>query len=152
MASRTRPLTAAIALATALVLSPVLTGCGALEGIIEQATGGEVNVSIGSLPDGWPAEVPVIDGEIIGGGTANTDDGAPGWNVTIKVESEAAYDEIKAQLEAAGFEDLQTGDVDGSEQVASGGFKNDNYGVLVAVTGAEGNYVANYTVIEGGME
>ena len=28
---------------------------------IEQATGGEVNVSIGNLPDGWPAEVPVIE-------------------------------------------------------------------------------------------
>jgi hypothetical protein len=135
----------------ALVLSPVLTGCGMLEGIIEQATGGEVDVSIGSLPDGWPAEVPVIDGEIIGGGAANTDDGEPGWNVTIKVD-ENAFGEIQSQLEAAGFEAVDAGDVDGGDQITSGAFKNANYGVLVAVTGAEGNYVANYTVIEGGME
>lgn len=149
--TRTRTLSTAIALAAAIVLAPALTGCGMLEGIIEQATGGEVNVSIGSLPDGWPAEVPVIDGEIIGGGTANTDDGAPGWNVTIKVD-ETAFGDIKSQLEAAGFVPIEAGELDGAEEITSGAFKNANYGVLVAVTGAEGNFVANYTVIEGGIE
>lgn len=146
---RTRTLSTVIALATALVLAPALTGCGALEGIIEQATGGEVNVSIGSLPDGWPAEVPVIDGEIIGGGTADTDDGTPGWNVTIKVDDESAFDDIAAQLGEAGFESLDAGDLDGGENLTSGMFKNDTYGVIVAVTGADGNFVANYTVVEG---
>ena len=152
MASRTRPLTAAIALTAALVLAPALTGCGALEGIIEQATGGEVNISIGSLPDGWPAEVPVIDGEIIGGGTADTEDGTPGWNVTIKVESEDSFAEIASQLEGAGFESIEASEIDGGDKITSGAYKNDNYGVLVAVTGAEGNFVANYTVIDGGLE
>ena len=147
MKFRTR--SAIIALAGALILAPALTGCGMLEGIIEQASDGQIDVSMGSLPDGWPEEVPVIDGEILVGGSADTDDGTPGWNVTIKVDSESAYEEIAAQLIDAGFEDLQTGDVDGGTEITSGGFKNDNYGVLVAVTGAEGNYVANYTVIEG---
>jgi len=147
--SRTRPLTAAIALATALVLAPALTGCGALEGLIEQATGGEVNVSIGSLPDGWPAEVPVVDGEIIGGGTANSDDGTPGWNVTIKVDDESAFEGIATQLGDAGFEKVDAGELDGGENLTSGMFKNDTYGVIVAVTGADGNFVANYTVVEG---
>jgi len=150
MSRRTRPLTAAIALATALLLAPALTGCGAIEGIIEQATGGEVNVSIGSLPEGWPAEVPVIDGEIIGGGTANAEDGTPGWNATIKVEDETAYDDIKAQLEGAGFTTAEAGELDGGESITSGAFTNENYGVFVAVTGADGNFVANYTVVEGG--
>ncbi len=147
--SRTRPLTTVIALATAIVLAPALTGCGGLEGIIEQATGGEVNVSIGSLPDGWPAEVPVIDGEIIGGGTANTDDGTPGWNVTIKVDDEGAFDDIASQLTDAGFEPVDAGELDGGDNLTSGLFKNDTYGVIVAVTGADGNFVANYTVVEG---
>ena len=146
---RTRPLTAAIALATALVLAPALTGCGAIEGIIEQATGGEVNVSIGSLPDGWPAEVPVIDGDIIGGGTANSDDGTPGWNATIKVDDESVFDDIAAQLTDAGFEKIDAGELDGGDTVTSGAFKNDTYGVFVAVTGADGSFVANYTVVEG---
>lgn len=146
---KTRPLTAAIALATTLVLAPALTGCSGLEGLIEQATGGEVNVSIGSLPDGWPAEVPVIDGEIIAGGTANAEDGTPGWNVTIKVDDKTAFDDIASQLGAAGFEPVEAGEFDGGENIASGMFKNENYGVIVAVTGAEGNFVANYTVVEG---
>ena len=152
MASRTRPLTAAIALTAALVLSPALTGCGMLEGIIEQASDGAIDVSMGSLPDGWPAEVPVIDGEIIVGGAADTDDGTPGWNVTITVDDAAAFDAIAAQLEDAGFTQVDVPDTDGSADVASGAFSNENYGVYVAVTGADGKFVANYTVIEGGLE
>ena len=151
MNTRTRRLTTAIAIASALVFAPVLTGCGALEGIIEQATGGEVNVSMGNLPDGWPAEVPVIDGEILIGGTTTTDDGTPGWNVTIKVESEETFAEIAAQLTDAGFESVDAGELDGGDAITSGAFKNANYGVLVAVTGAEGNFVANYTVVEGDL-
>ena len=152
MNTRTRRISTAIAIATALVLAPMLSGCSGLEGIIEQATGGEVDVSMGSLPDGWPAEVPVIEGQILFGGTADTDDGTPGWNVTIKVESETAFDAIAADLTGAGFEAVDAGELDGGDTITSGAFKNDNYGVLVAVTGSEGNFVANYTVIEGGLE
>jgi hypothetical protein len=147
--SRTRPLAAVIALATALAIAPALTGCSALEGIINEATGGEVNVSIGRLPDGWPAEVPVIEGDILGGGAANSDDGTPGWNVTITVDDESAFDAIASQLTDAGFEPVDAGQLDGGDNLTSGMFKNDSYGVIVAVTGAEGNYVANYTVVEG---
>jgi hypothetical protein len=152
MNTRTRRFSTVIAIATALVLAPPLSGCSNLEGIIEQATGGEVDVSMGSLPDGWPAEVPVIEGQILFGGTADTDDGTPGWNVTIKVESETAFDAIAADLIGAGFESVDAGELDGGDTITSGAFKNDNYGVLVAVTGSEGNFVANYTVIEGGLE
>ena len=152
MSRRPRSLSTAIALATALVLAPALTGCGGIEGLIEQATGGEVNVSIGSLPDGWPTEVPVIDGDIIAGGTAANDSDNPGWNVTIKVENEAAFADIKAQLEGAGFESVDAGELDGGDTISSGAFKNANYGVLVAVSGSDGAFVANYTVIDGGFE
>ncbi len=149
MNTHARRLTTAIALASALVLAPVLTGCAALEGIVEQATGGQVNVSTGSLPDGWPADVPVIDGQILFGGTTKADDGTPIWNVTIKVESETAFDSIATQLEGAGFASVDAGELDGGDTITSGAFKNDVYGVLVAVTGTDGNFVANYTVAEG---
>lgn len=142
----------AIALAATLLIAPTLSGCGGIEGLIEQATGGEVNVSIGSLPDGWPSEVPVIDGDIIAGGTAADDSDNPGWNVTIKVENEAAFTEIKNQLEGAGFESVDAGELDGGDTITSGAFKNANYGVLVAVSGSDGAFVANYTVIDGGFE
>jgi len=142
----------AIALAATLLIAPTLSGCGGIEGLIEQATGGEVNVSIGSLPDGWPSEVPVIDGDIIAGGTAADDSDNPGWNVTIKVENEAAFTDIKNQLEGAGFEPVDAGELDGGDTITSGAFKNANYGVLVAVSGSDGAFVANYTVIDGGFE
>jgi hypothetical protein len=144
-----RRLPAALALATALMLAPALSGCGAIEGLIEQASGGELDVSMGSLPSGWPDEVPVIDGDILIGGTTTGSDDAPGWNATIKVDGTSAMDEIRDQLEGAGFEKLDTGELAGSDAVASGAFKNDRYGVFVAVTGADDNYVANYTVVEG---
>ena len=139
----------ALALAAAILIAPALTGCtGMLEGIIEQATDGQVNVSIGSLPDGWPAEIPVIDGDIIGGGAAPDDSGNTGWNVTITAK-EDSFATIQSQLEGAGFTRVETPDVDGTDALASGMFSNGTYGVLVAVSGAEGSFVANYTVIEG---
>jgi len=127
----------------------MLTGCGALEGIIEQATGGEVDVSMGSLPEGWPADVPVTDGDVVVGGKTTDDNGAPIFNATIKVESDSVFADIEAQLIGAGFEKLEAGDVDGGDSINTGFFKNDTYGVIVAVTGTEGQFVANYTVVEG---
>ena len=138
-----------IAIASALVLAPMLAGCGAVEGIIEQATGGQVDVSMGSLPEGWPAEVPVTDGDIIVGGKTTDEGGAPVYNATIKVESEAVFADIEAQLLGAGFEKVEAGDVDGGDSISTGFFKNATYGVVVAVTGTEGQFVANYTVVEG---
>lgn len=138
-----------LAIASALVLAPMLTGCGALEGIIEQATGGEVDVSMGSLPEGWPADVPVTDGDVVVGGKTTDENGAPIFNATIKVESDSVFADIEAQLIGAGFEKLEAGDVDGGDSINTGFFKNDTYGVIVAVTGTEGQFVANYTVVEG---
>jgi len=149
MKKSARGVWAAIAIASALVLAPTLTGCGAVEGIIEQATGGEVDVSMGSLPAGWPADVPVADGDIIVGGKTTDEAGAPVYNATIKVKSESVFDEIEAQLIGAGFEKVEAGDVDGGDSISTGFFKNATYGVIVAVTGTEGQFVANYTVVEG---
>lgn len=149
MSTTLRRRTAAIAIASALVLAPMLSGCSVIEGIIEQASGGKINVSTGSLPDGWPSEVPVTDGQILVGGVADDDNGNPVWNVTIKVESEAAFADIQTQLEGAGFEHVDAGELDGGDTITSGAFKNDTYGVLVAVTGADNNFVANYTVAKG---
>jgi hypothetical protein len=142
---RTASRTTAAAVAAVLLIAP-LSGCGMVEGIIEQATGGALNISVGSLPDGWPSDVPVIDGDIIGGGAFTGDDGTPGWNATIKVESEAAFDEIATGLSDAGFERAEAGEFDAGDDLTSGGFQNGTYLVFVAVTGAEGNFVANYTV------
>lgn len=138
-----------IAIASVLVFAPMLSGCGAIEGIIEQASGGEVDVSMGSLPEGWPTEVPVTDGDIIVGGKTTDEGGAPVYNATIKVASDSVFADIEAQLLGAGFEKVEAGDVDGGDSISTGFFKNATYGVVVAVTGTEGQFVANYTVVEG---
>jgi hypothetical protein len=147
MSTIRKRLTVALLVSTALLVAPAMSGCSALEGIIEQVTGGDVNVSVGSLPDGWPTEVPVIDGDILGGATTKADDGTPIWNVTIKGDSNSA-DDVATQLEDAGFEAVDLPGEVGSGDLAQA-FKNDTYGVLVAVTGADDNWVVNYTVAEG---
>ena len=127
-----------------LLLVPLLSGCGMIEGAISQATGGDVDVSIGSLPDGWPTEVPVTEGDIIGGGSAETD-GEPVWNVTVKTSTNV-FDAISAQLTSAGFTAVDTGPLEGTDNVSGGAFTNDAYSVLVGVSGDADAWIVNYTV------
>ena len=141
---RTR-ITAPIAIVMALLLAPALSGCfgNPIENIIEDATGGEVDLPGTTLPEGFPSEVPLIDGEVIFG-TAFGDGATKVYNVSVKVGGAEAFEEIKTQLEDAGF----TSNVDGSiDAGGTGGFSNDTWSVLVVVTndGGEG-FIANYTV------
>jgi hypothetical protein len=98
------------------------------------------------VPDGFPTnEVPLIDGEIVYGGSV-TAEGATVFNVTIKVPDASAMDTITGQLEGAGF--TGSGST-GAEGVQGSGavFSSDKWGVLVVVSedGSNG-FVANYTV------
>lgn len=144
---RTR-VTAPIAIALALLITPALSGCfgNPIEGIIEGATGGDVDLGGTSLPDGYPAsEVPVISGEILFGGAIGNDQGKV-YNVTIKVADASALDAIKAQLEGVGF----TSEAGFGGSTADGGTyiaKTDKWGVLVVVSqDGQNGFVANYTV------
>ncbi|PPL16060.1 hypothetical protein GY24_13270 [Microterricola pindariensis] len=90
-----------------LLGAPLLAGCssvgdavgGAVTGAVEDATGGAV--SVGQMPAGWPSEVPVIEGDIVGGG--KNPDGSAGWVVVIKSTAADPVADAQAQLEAAGF-------------------------------------------------
>lgn len=141
-------ITAPIAIALALVITPALSGCfgNPIESIIEGATGGDVDLGGTSLPDGYPAaEVPVISGEILFGASIGNAEGKV-YNVTVKVADAGALDAIKAQLEGVGF----TSDASMGGSTADGGTyiaTTDAWGVLVVVSkdGSNG-FVANYTV------
>lgn len=134
MKRHSRAIGVPLAILIAVGTVPLLAGCanpveGIVNGVVEEATGGNVSLG-GELPDGWPAEVPVIDGEILfGGGGAS--EGQQGWVVTIKSSSADPIADARKQLEDAGF----TGD---AEATASGGaagaiaMKNANFTVLVA--------------------
>lgn len=93
------------------VAAALLTGCapGPLQDLVSQqaeeaiegATGGDVSLGGGELPANFPAEVPLLDGEVsFSAGTGGTE----GWIVTIApTTSGDAIAEARAALEGSGF-------------------------------------------------
>ncbi|WP_440711218.1 hypothetical protein [Herbiconiux sp. YIM B11900] len=148
----TKKLSLVLAVSLAALLGPALTGCvgnpveSVVEGAVEQAGGGDVDLnSDGGLPDGFPAEVPLYDGEVVSGLSAGTVADGGGWTVTVKVNDvEADFKAINDQLVAAGFESSFSGFADGA---GSGAYSNANFSVLVAVTDdGSGQKTATYIV------
>jgi hypothetical protein len=139
-----------LALAMSLAIAPTLTGCffnpqSVVEGVVKQATGGDVDLGGSSLPDDFPVDqVPVIDGEIVYGGSLGNDEGKV-WNVTIMVGAATAIDDITTQLTGAGFEKQVGGD--STADGGTGVFESDAYGVVVVVAkDSDNGFIANYTV------
>jgi len=135
------------AILMSLTLAPMLSGCmgNPIQGLVEQATGGQLDIGGTSVPDDFPAQIPLISGNVIFGTGLGNDDGKV-WNVAIEVAGASAMDSIKAQLESAGFESI--GEMDSSEETSSGIFTQDPYGILVVVAPNQdkNGFVANYTV------
>ena len=147
---RTAPRTTvtALAIAAARVMTPMLTGCGALEGMIGQATGGAIQPSVGELPNEWPAEVPVIDGEIIAGNKATDPDNESSslWTAIIGStdEEETTRAAVVASLEGAGFEGVDAA----GAPIEAIAYKNATYTVLVFVATADDKVTATYNVTQ----
>ena len=139
------PLTAVIALAVAVVLAPLLSGCfgNPLESVIEGATGGEVDLGGASVPDGFPREVPLYDGEITYGVSLGSEPDTI-YNVTMRVPDVSALDSAAKQLEDAGFTIQMQGPAtaDGGTVIAD----SDAFGVLLVVAKDGDGFVANYSV------
>jgi hypothetical protein len=142
---RRRRIWAAV-IAASVLIAPAVSGCSfnPIESAIEGATGGNVDIGGTSVPDDFPSEVPLIDGEVVSGFGVGT---APekAWNVTIKVPDASALDEIKTQLEGAGF----TSDIDDAEigGITGGMYSNGTYSVLIVVAeDGNGGWAAAYTV------
>ena len=126
-----------------LALGLALSGCsmieGSVEGVIEEATGNEVQLPGTELPEGFPADVPLIEGEVAFGVALGS-----GFNVSVRVDGPDAMDAISDQLEGAGFE-AQVGGTTG--EGATQAFSNADYSVLVVITKEnDTEYLANYTV------
>lgn len=134
------------AIIAALVIAPSLSGCGMISGLVDKATDGKVQLGGNEIPKDFPSDIPLIDGDVVFALSANPDDGKKGWNVTIKVDSADAFDEISRELTDAGFE--ATGNQSSDDGSVTGGvFGNDEWSVVVAVTGDKSaGFVANYTV------
>ncbi len=141
-----RSLRASIAVLLGAVLLPGLAGCAfnPVESFIEGATGGGVELGGNEIPEDFPSdEVPLYDGEVtyaIGVGDQN----GKAFNVTIRVPDAAAGEQIRSDLEAAGFTLLGGGDA-----TAQGGAAYDgaNWSVVVVLTQeSDSSWLANYTV------
>ncbi|WP_146215761.1 hypothetical protein [Cryobacterium arcticum] len=104
----TSPLRMGLALVALLAAGPLLAGCSdaqvqdAVNGAVQGATDGDVSLG-GALPDGWPAEIPVIDGEIKFG-AGNTTNGDQGWVVTVASSATDPLADAEQKLVDAGFE------------------------------------------------
>ena len=98
---------------------------------MNEATGGDVSLG-GQLPEGWPKEIPVIDGDL-GFGAANTADAGRGWVVTVTTSAADPLADATAMLEAAGFsaDNAATANV-GNAGVAA--LTNETWSVVVAGT------------------
>ncbi|MEX1077723.1 MAG: hypothetical protein WED09_01265 [Homoserinimonas sp.] len=140
-----RPLSAA-AIAACLLIAPAVSACSfnPVESAIEQATGGNVDIGGTTVPDDFPGEVPLIDGEVTSAFAA----GEPPervWNVTFSVADASAREAIRAEMEAAGF----TSDLDEAAigDITGGMYSNGTYSVLIVVAeDGDGGWAASYTV------
>jgi hypothetical protein len=146
-----------LAATMAVGMTPLLAGCfnpiqAALEQGVQDVTGdalgGDVDLNLdgngASMPEGWPSEVPVIDGTIessvrLGSGDTQT------WSVTITVaNTDEAWATIRSDFEGAGFTtDFESVSSDG----AMGSFSDGSYSVIVDIAeDGSGGLAATYIV------
>jgi len=136
----------AVALALALLVSAplTLTGCSMVEGVIESQTGGDIDLGGTTVPDDFPAEVPLADGDVVNGSAISSDGGERVWNVLITVSDPSAPDSIAAQLEGAGFTSPGVGGV--TEEGGTLTYTKGDLVVNVLLAKAGDGWTANYTV------
>ncbi|MEO6942212.1 MAG: hypothetical protein ABI238_03825 [Terrimesophilobacter sp.] len=128
-----------------LALAPMLTACSnPIQGLVNQVTGGQVDLGGAKMPSDFPKSVPLATGDVIFGAGIGNAEGKV-WNITIKVGSADVITAITDQLKSAGFASQASGDASGD--TTTGLFTKDPYGVLVVVSKDDKNgFIANYTV------
>ena len=131
------PARRAVAVVAALALAAGLSGCSLAEDLVNQGiqevTGGEGDVSFGSIPEDFPEAVPLPDGNVLLSGKPTADS----WAVTILVADQAAGQAAADAVEAAGFTPL----ADGTTV-----YENDAYHVAVSWTDVEGGVGVAFVV------
>lgn len=134
------------AIVMALAIAPALTACGGnpLQNIVENATGGKVDLGGTDVPKDFPSEVPLTQGEVIFGASIGSDEEKI-WNVTVKVSGVDVIDEIAAQLTSAGFEQQTLGGSSGEGK--TGIYTMEPFTVLVVTAKDDKDgFIASYTV------
>jgi hypothetical protein len=141
------PRTAVVALGALLLVGlPTLAGCSVVEGIIEQQTGGDVDLGGNTVPADFPSEVPLAEGDVVNGSKITGGDGETVWNVLMNVADPAAPESIAAQFESSGFTSAGTGEVTDSGGTLT--YTKDDLVVNVLLGKTDSGWTANYTVAQ----
>jgi hypothetical protein len=108
----------------------------AVEDAISEALGGAGISRNGEVPPGFPTDaVPMIDGEIVGGGSAPE---GGGWAVQLTVEGEGAFSAAATLLQDGGYgADIQNSDATSG----FGTFTSETYRVVLTQDGTTVTYV-----------
>lgn len=129
--------------ALAVAIAAMLTGCfanplesimenaseesakDAAEELIETMTGGEAGIEIGSLPDDFPKEIPLVDGDILQSMTLPE-------GMMVVLDDPRNIDEVAAQVKSdfADWEEVAFVDMD---QMVSAGYKKGSVSVSVNI-------------------
>lgn len=149
--TRTRKLlTVSIASVLVLGIAPALVACSpqqlvqdAVENAVKDVTGIDVNIDGTTMPEGFPAEVPVISGDIGVSGSLGV--GADQvWTVSFTVpDLAAAFEEATGKLLSAGFASDFDATVDGA---STGSFSNASFTAIVTATSDGTSNTVTYVV------
>lgn len=147
MPRRTRLVSIALGAVLLTGIPVALSGCSIAEGIIEQQTGGDVDLPGQSVPADFPSDVPLVDGTVTFGAAIGTDS-QKAWNVTYTVPgADNPAQGIADQLAAAGF----TAQELGGGVTTDGGLLNysSDAWLVVVIVGKDGDaWTASYTVTQ----
>ncbi|MFJ6171234.1 hypothetical protein [Curtobacterium sp. NPDC092190] len=114
---------------------------GGIDGALDAALSGTGVTSDGRVPDGFPtADVPLVDGTVLGGGAGPN---GSGWVVQVRVASVDDFAAAAEQLAAAGYtESAKRADTSS----AFGMFRSDAYRVVLTVSESSDGVTATYIV------
>lgn len=140
--SVSRRLTAVV---VAGALAFALAGCSLIEGVIEQQTGGEIELGGPSVPADFPADVPLVEGQVVNGSSGTGPGGEQVWNILINATAADAPAQAASLLEGAGFT-APTGAETPTEGTANLTYVRTDLIVNVVLAKVGDAWTANYTV------
>lgn len=143
------------ALALAIGATFTLSGCfgnplddlarGGASEFLKGATGADIDIGGTSIPQNFPSQIPVADGEVEFGGSIAVE-GKRVWTVRIKSKDSAVFSKLQSTLRASGFEESFATE----GESAMGAFEGHGYGLVVNVDKRDGAYGVTYVVSELG--
>lgn len=141
---------AAPLIAAALVLVLPLAGCSTLEEVFQSPTGADVEFGGTTVPNDFPQEVPLLEGEVRFGGTLERG-GEQYWNVSLTTTDAAALAAIRSQFEQSGFAATPVTETEIGSVVT---FSLDAFSVVVLVgaPAEDGTVTVDYTVTRGAAQ